>query len=385
MLQGKNILIISPEPWSDMHISKHHYAIELTIRGNFVFFLNPVKNTPSLSIKIHPHFKVKNLFLISFSCIITYRAKFHFRWLFNLFLHTQIRRILHKIGRKIDIVWDFDRGHLYQDYSIFRSELNIFHPVDQGSETLPPQKRPDVIFSVSSEILDFYSQFTTPHKYFINHGLGDVFAELAKQRLEEEYTYEPNEKLEAAYIGNLMIPYIGHNAILNVIQNHTDVIFHFFGPYSLKLEKNLTLCAVNFINKLNSFPNVHLHGLTKKQDIVAKIRSADILFFYYHSAPGYNSDNTHKILEYLSTGRIVIGSVLSSYRNLNLYQQANTEEEWIAIFAKTVKQIGKHNTIEQQHKRLKFVLENTYNAQLTKINEILLNIHNIKQKKGTCK
>ena len=40
-LTNKKILIISPQFWGKMLISKHHYAVELANRGNEVFFLNP--------------------------------------------------------------------------------------------------------------------------------------------------------------------------------------------------------------------------------------------------------------------------------------------------------------------------------------------------------
>lgn len=41
---NKTILIISPEPWGKMMISKHHYALELAKLGNEVYFLNPPNN-----------------------------------------------------------------------------------------------------------------------------------------------------------------------------------------------------------------------------------------------------------------------------------------------------------------------------------------------------
>ena len=40
-LRNKTILIISPQAWGKMFLSKHHYAIELAKRGNAVYFLNP--------------------------------------------------------------------------------------------------------------------------------------------------------------------------------------------------------------------------------------------------------------------------------------------------------------------------------------------------------
>ena len=40
-LNKKNILIISPNFWGNVHITKHHYAIELHRLGANIFYLNP--------------------------------------------------------------------------------------------------------------------------------------------------------------------------------------------------------------------------------------------------------------------------------------------------------------------------------------------------------
>ncbi len=41
MLNDKTILIISPQEWGKMLLSKHHYALELAKAGNIFYFLNP--------------------------------------------------------------------------------------------------------------------------------------------------------------------------------------------------------------------------------------------------------------------------------------------------------------------------------------------------------
>jgi len=38
---NKTIFILSPQPWGKMHISKHHYAIELAKKGNLIYYFNP--------------------------------------------------------------------------------------------------------------------------------------------------------------------------------------------------------------------------------------------------------------------------------------------------------------------------------------------------------
>ncbi len=36
------ILLISTESWDGHFVSKHHYAITLTVKGHKVYFLNPI-------------------------------------------------------------------------------------------------------------------------------------------------------------------------------------------------------------------------------------------------------------------------------------------------------------------------------------------------------
>ena len=40
MIKGKNIIIVSNEPWGDIWYSKHHYAYELN-KTNQVLFIDP--------------------------------------------------------------------------------------------------------------------------------------------------------------------------------------------------------------------------------------------------------------------------------------------------------------------------------------------------------
>jgi len=41
LLENQTVLLIAPQPWNHIHLSKHHYAIELARRGNAVYYLDP--------------------------------------------------------------------------------------------------------------------------------------------------------------------------------------------------------------------------------------------------------------------------------------------------------------------------------------------------------
>src|SRR5579862_3671957 len=96
-LAGKTILVISPQAWGDMLISKHHYALELARRGNQVYFLNPPDNDhwnlkgPDKRIQIRVSKVNPNLYLVDQLLYFPYLLKYHARGLYNLLIKRQIR------------------------------------------------------------------------------------------------------------------------------------------------------------------------------------------------------------------------------------------------------------------------------------------------------
>src|SRR5579871_1976952 len=177
-LCNKTILLISPQLWGNMFISKHHYAIELAKRGNTVFFLNPPDNHKfSLSgkskrIKIEQSKEHADLYLISHQLYFPYLLKFHIKPVFDLLMKKHVGDILKSIKKKVDIIWSFDLGNLYLLDFFGRKPYKIFHPVDEPMDTnaIASAKGSDIIFSVTNEILEKYTAFDVP-KHFINHGV----------------------------------------------------------------------------------------------------------------------------------------------------------------------------------------------------------------------
>src|SRR5664279_4576565 len=133
-LSNKTILIISPQAWGKMFVSKHHYAVELAKRGNRVYFLNPPDENKKIrkgKISIKPSGEHENLLLIDHSLSFPYNIKFHFIALFHALMRPHVKKILGKIDTPIDIVWSFDLGNLYP-FSFFPvKSFKIFHPVDE--------------------------------------------------------------------------------------------------------------------------------------------------------------------------------------------------------------------------------------------------------------
>src|SRR4051812_41555426 len=93
-----------------MFLSKHHFAVELSKLGNTVYFINGPDQKGQLkpgAIQIEET-AFPGLFLIKHRLSWPYRIKFHLFGLHQFLMRFHIQRMLHKFGRKADIVWSFD-------------------------------------------------------------------------------------------------------------------------------------------------------------------------------------------------------------------------------------------------------------------------------------
>ena len=62
---GKKAIVVSPQSWGKMFISKHHYAVELSKLGYEVFFVNPPKENKLGGL---PQIKIEETEYVSDDC-----------------------------------------------------------------------------------------------------------------------------------------------------------------------------------------------------------------------------------------------------------------------------------------------------------------------------
>src|SRR6185312_573937 len=178
-LTKKVILIISQQDWGPMFISKHHYAIELAKKGNCVYFLNGPHQGNRLKIGEINIKKIENLslYIINHRFFFPYKVKFHFRYLYEKLVSFHSKRILLKIGKRLDIVWSFDISDTmpFEKFSN-GSAYKIFMPVDLSlhPKAIENARHANLILSVSEKILHQFRDIQVP-QYFINHGVADIF------------------------------------------------------------------------------------------------------------------------------------------------------------------------------------------------------------------
>ncbi len=378
-LRHKTILLISPQAWGKMFLSKHHYAIELARRGNKVYFLTPLdelKESKSRKIIIQES-GFENLFFIESKLFFPFQLKFHAVWLFNQLMKIQLKRILKKIHEPIDIVWSFDLGNFFPLTFFDKPPLKIFHPVDEplNKAAIDSSKGANMILSVTNEIIAKYHQQNIP-KYFINHGINEEF-------FEEFFDGELNKRhLHVGLSGNHTRSDIDWPTLLSIVTGHPIITFEFWGPYETN-QSNLggggdDKVVIEYLNQLKQLPNVLMHGAVKTSQLAKGLANMDAFLICYNIKKDQsNGTNYHKIMEYLSTGKIIISNNVTTYQKHPSLIQMTAEREdnnlLPTLFQKVINNLEYYNSKKFREERISFAKDNTYSKQLDKIESFLEN------------
>ena len=374
----KVVLVISTERWGKMMLSKHHYATELSERCRRVYFLVPPDDGVIGGVEISALNDKKNLFLVRHSTWFPFSWRFLLRkaGLEKVCMWLQAKRILNQVG-SVDIVWSFDVVPLYENLNWFKGSVNIFHPVDQMSTHAKRlmSRSAHIVFSVSDYLLKGFPEQVP--RYFVNHGLSRAFEDLAKNRLTEKKK-ERYGKIRAGYVGNMLSGKCFDKVIFRqVIEKNPHVEFHFWGP-ARPSDSNVGAVSDedtnSFISFLKNKNNVILHGVEKPDKLARAMQIIDVFILLLDNRyDANNGSNSHKLLEYLSTGSIVVSSLVSTYAEKNdmiVFANENAGD-YVDKFSYVVANINHFNCSELRQKRIQFALEHTYSKQLDRIEALL--------------
>lgn len=374
---GKHsVLLISPQPWDSIQVSKHNYAKALAKLGNTVYFLNPPQQKLSL-----PWVKVsasdfKNIQVVDYSLGFPYWLKFKAPWLFDKLMRRIAPKISFKCGNP-EFVWDFDNVAQFSNLNAFPAKIRIFHPVDHfGIETVS-DKSADVTFSVGQKILD--SVLGDSPKYFIQHGLTDAYIQLAEKELANTTSEKPHiirQPIRVGYIGDLRSRTLDRITFQKIVERHSLLRFELFGPYQFT-ESPVTDENLKWQEFLESTPNCVLHGRCTPEQIADASDAVDVWLVCYDVERDINSCcNSHKILEYLATGKAVVGNRITSYDDLDLlYCPADMDNRGLLeIFNNTISTLQVANSLAVRRKRIEYALDNSYEKHVKRIEKILNSI-----------
>lgn len=353
-LTNKNILLISPESWNHIFVSKHHYAIHLGNKDNQVFFLNPQTNELSCNST-----NFKNVFSIQYEGFIK-GLRFMPSFIQRYLIRKKFEMLQSLCQVRFDIVWSFDNSVFFDFSALPKSVYCISHIVDlnQDFEFEKAAKTADICFGVCQPILRKLLAFNR-HAFFINHGYNHSPENLRLIELQGK------NKTKVFYAGNLDIIYIDWSLIEEVINNFPTVDFIFAGPWNNVERKN------NLLSK----DNLYYAGLLKSYELINYYRSADVLaIFYQNQTFNEQLSNSHKMMEYLGSGKMIVATWTEEYKDLaaaNLIKMSQKNAEFILNLKLVCDDLKYWNSDKRVEERTDFAMENTYEKQIDLINGLI--------------
>ena len=284
-------------------------------------------------------------------------------FLASYFAGMDMKRIYSIALTNFDIVWSFD-PYRFQCLKIFGAAVNIYFSADWHVATKLQNRivaNADIVFCPSRALLSFIKTGTPA--YFLSHAVSEYFF------TDAVVTNVPGKnQVKVGYVGNLQSKFLHFSLLKNVIQENRTCDFLFVGDDSS-----------GEIQSLMKFENVYFFGKISNEKVPSFLNACDILLLCYDTENyGVEASNSHKIMEYLASGRSVISTRVREYEDqpeLILMPDANSGLP--ALLQKVALELSHFNSIVMQERRKHFARKHTYPSQLERvdnlINEFMLN------------
>ena len=283
------------------------------------------------------------------------------------------------LGCTPDIIWSFDLSELFPLRYFSNVPLRIFHPVDMpwSPSFMSAAKGADILFSTSSDILNKYADLPIS-SVFIEHGVSEDF-------LNDMMDFNPErEVLRVGYSGNLLRHDIDRDIFLRIVKENSSVIFECWGSYG-QGDGNLggvkDAAGAAFISDLKACSNVILHGAVSPAKLARAMAQMDAFLICYDlSAPNVIGPNYHKLMEFFSTGKVIISTFIKHYIDRpDLIQMVSQDgnNDLPALFRAVISKINDHNRLELMTIRKDWARSNSYCKQIDRIDIQLASLNKI--------
>lgn len=359
MIKGKTFVILSPQKWEYPYVSKHYYALELLKKGAKVFYINPPVGTYNVAIEESQEYS--GLKIVNYGYGPLYPAKFHAKFIFRFLTNIKLGRIKKLIESRVDYVWCFDNTGQYFDLTIFQAEKVLFFPVDTIAKMQKVIKGVEYVFTISKEIKESL-RYDCP-QYIIDHGLNDYFVSRALKTLEKNNNTTPQSirkrKIHVGMVGNLTIDCLDVNVLKQLVETYSNIQFNFFGNYKHegKIAPQLKFLEIS---------NVTFHGVVPAKELVEYFHNIDIFILTYKRTKIFRCDNSHKILEYLSSGKSVVSTYIERYKEEDVLYMLSDENnfKFIDLFNKVINNLDDNNNEMERDRRISYALRFSYENNL---------------------
>jgi hypothetical protein len=361
MLKEKSILLISPEKWGDVFVSKHHYARSLAERGNNVFFLNP------------PTYEWKFLRLSDRLTIIDYpgfiKGINHLPGSFRRFLYRRkYSQAQLMLNTRFDVVWSFDSSVFYDFDFLPNDVLKIYHLVDlnQNFRNEIGASTSNVCFCTTELIRQRLIPFQ-PNVFKVHHG---VQSSVTPKNFAP---YEPPgiNSIKIGYIGNLTSKYTDWETLYATAFANLNADFIFVGPEG---SSNISQSSHEHMYKerIKTLPNVFFRPPVQSSEIPSFLGQVDIVLVCYKAEFWKESASPHKVMEYICSGKVIVATYTDEYKYYpGLLEMTEKNSELPDLVGKVIRELDFYNSPKKLQQRRNFADDNAYAKQLDRIEEIL--------------
>ena len=360
---GPLAYLISPQTWSGFKVSKHHYAVALAGRGWRVVFINPPAKLGRIGAIKVDNTEIDNVVSVNYQPFFPYSLKFRSRGLFDKLMCLQALVIRQKMG-KPDLVWDFDNAYQFRDLRAFGAATTIFHLVDDVGRHGLGDKGADHFLTLHPRFIE-NAGGAVHENCVIGHGLGAMYvaAALANPSLPTGPA-GPHIGL----VANLAAEWLDWPSVAEMVSRHPEARFTFWGP----LPK--AGCTPAVLRTVLSATNVTFPGLTSPEEIIAQSVDVDVWLLPFLSEKFESGCpvDSHKVLEYLSTGKVVLMSWLEAYRGNSLVSMSDGPEirDLPGRLDQLLDDLTVANASELCEARRSYALARSYERRLDQILEI---------------
>lgn len=353
--EKKSAFVISPQPWDGFKVSKHHYAVALARSGWQVYFIDPPSPFQvARRIEYEPT-EVEGIQRVSHSLPVPNWTKFHARPLFDRAMRRHARRLTSALGTP-DLVWDFDNAYHFRDLRPFGAVQSIFHLVDQGLKGMG-DKQADTCIHLHPSFCE-WAGFDPDRSTQVGHG---VSIDFIKSCCLSGATGRADKTLSFGIVGNLAAKWLDWETVVDIARRHPSAQFLLWGPYPSSDQASGGLRAAMECSQF------HFRGLSRPEEIAASSGEVDVWLvpFLSDALPG-GPLNSHKILEYLSTGKVVAMTWLEAWAGNPLVSMLdrNSSKSLADLVDDVVDCLDVLNSSKQSLDRMAYARARAYDARL---------------------
>lgn len=360
MLQNRSILIISPEPWQHIHVSKHHYARVLADLKNKVVFLNPPSGTWNIS-----QTDLRGLVVVDYPKFLP-GIRFFPAFLRRNLMRSKYLQIQSKCGLVFDMVWSFDNSVFFDFAFLDENIRKISQIVDlnQNFQLALAAKTANLCLGSSRHIVSKLKLYN-PNSHFVHHGVQEGV------RADSKVTLPGTNSLKAVYIGNLAMKYLDWKILHIAASENEEVDLIFIGPNGDTFDLQVNEMHEDK-RQMMGLPNVYTLPQIDSAKISNYIAAADFLLIAYQESHHKDQANPHKMMEYLLSGKPILCTYTEEYLELEreiFMSRKNTD--WPVCFGIMIHELKRWNNPELVTKRIDYAKSHTYVNQVRKIARLL--------------